>query len=400
MNAATLTIKGPIVIATGGTGGHLFPGQALAEELKRREHAVVLITDDRVRKFDTLFPGVDVYAVPAATFADRVGFGKVEALVSIVSGVMRSYRLLGQIKPSVVIGFGGYPSLPPVLAALLRGVPVCVHEQNAVLGRVNRLVAPYVRAIASTFPKPAYLKPKYASKLAVTGNPVRDAVIEQVGLAYNAPEHAGNIRLLVFGGSQGARIMSDVVPDALARLPAALRARLRVTQQCRAEDLERVRARYVAAGVETELASFFDTMPARIAQAHLIIGRSGASTVSELAVIGRPSILVPLPHSLDNDQKANASVLADAGAAWMIEQKDFTGESLARRLQELLAAPEKLVAAAAAARGRGEPRAVQLLADLVVAVGERRNLPAGKDRRGSSGPGRVTGIFLMAGDAL
>lgn len=361
--------RGPIVIAAGGTGGHLFPGQALAQELRRRGRKIVLMTDERVQRFDRLFPDADFYAIPSATPSGKGLAGLVRAAPAILAGVARSFAILQRVKPAALIGFGGYPTLPPVAAAILRGVPACVHEQNAVLGRVNRLVAPHVEAIASTFDKPKFLKARDAGKLVLTGNPVRDAVIAQAGASYDAPVAGGEIRLLVFGGSQGARVMSDIVPAALAQLPEEMRKRLRVVQQARPEDMERVGSVYAEAGIAVELNSFFDDMPERIAACHLVVGRSGASTVSELGVIGRPSILVPLPHSLDNDQKANAEKLANAGAAWMIEQKDFTEDAFAQRIEQLFAAPADLEAAAAAAKRQGQPNAVRDLADLVEALG-------------------------------
>lgn len=379
--------QGPIVIAAGGTGGHLFPGQALAQELRRRGRRIALITDERVQRFDRLFPDADIYPVPAATPSGKGAAGLVRAAPAILAGVARSFGILGRIKPAALIGFGGYPTLPPVAAALLRGVPVCVHEQNAVLGRVNRLVAPYVAAIASTFDAPKFLRAKDAGKLVLTGNPVRDAVIAVAGRVYEAPAGEGPIHLLVFGGSQGARVMSDVVPGALARLPDALRRRLAVVQQARPEDMDRAAAIYEAAGIDAELSPFFDDMPQRIATAHLVIGRSGASTISELAVVGRPSILVPLPHSLDNDQKANAEKLASAGAAWAIEQRNFTEEALANMLTSLLADPAQLTAAARAARAQGQPDAVRALADLVERLGrgELQALAAPERKSGDAG---------------
>ena len=362
-------VQGPVVIAAGGTGGHLFPGQALAQELVRRGRSIVLMTDDRVKRFDSLFPGADIYAVHSATPSGKGIAGLVRAAPVLISGVAQSFGILGRVKPSVVIGFGGYPTLPPLAAALLRRIPTCVHEQNAVLGRVNRLVAPYVHAIASTFPSPRYLRDADKGKLVTTGNPVRDAVMEQADVPYDTLTADARIRLLVFGGSQGARVMADIVPGALARLPEAFRARLDVVQQCRPEDMERVDNAYRDAGISAELQNFFDDMPARIAAAHLVIGRSGASTVAELGIIGRPSILVPLPHSLDNDQKANAEVLAGEGAAWMIEQRDFTEEELAHRLAGLFGHPETLNGAAVAAKATGQPQAVRKLADLVEELG-------------------------------
>lgn len=361
--------SGPIVIAAGGTGGHLFPGQALAQELRRRGRKIVLMTDERVQRFDKLFPEADIFEVPSATPSGGGVIGMVKAAPSIIAGIARSIAVLQRVKPAALIGFGGYPTLPPVAAAILRGVPSCVHEQNAVLGRVNRLVSPHVHAIASTFEAPKFLKSRDASKLVLTGNPVRDVVIAQADRSYETPQIGGLFHLLVFGGSQGARVMSDVVPGALALLPQELRGRLRVVQQARPEDIERVRGIYDEAGIAVELASFFDDMPERIAASHLVIGRSGASTVSELSVIGRPAILVPLPHSLDNDQKANAEKFGASGAGWMIEQKDFTEEMLSSRLQMLFNNPGELVAAAQAAKKMGQPQAVRALADLVEALG-------------------------------
>ncbi len=379
--------NGPIVIAAGGTGGHLFPGQALAQELRRRGRRIVLMTDERVQRFDKLFPDADIYAVPSATPSGKGIVGLLRAAPAILAGVARSFSVLQRVKPAALIGFGGYPTLPPVLAAILRGVPACVHEQNAVLGRVNRLVGPHVEAIASTFDAPKFLKARDAGKLVLTGNPVRDAVIAQAGAPYETPRGEDRTRLLVFGGSQGARVMSDIVPVALAQLPEHLRRRLAVVQQCRAEDIERVGDIYKEAGIDAELSAFFDDMPERIAACHLVIGRSGASTVSELAVIGRPSILVPLPHSLDNDQKANAEKLAQAGAAWMIEQKYFTGDALCRQLEQLFGNPSDLEAAAAAARRQGQPNAVRDLADLVEALGRGEYRALRGRRNGGNGNG-------------
>ncbi|MCE9650856.1 MAG: undecaprenyldiphospho-muramoylpentapeptide beta-N-acetylglucosaminyltransferase [Parvibaculum sp.] len=384
---------GPIVIAAGGTGGHLFPGQALAQELRRRGRKIVLITDERVQRFDTLFPGADIFSVPSATPKDRGISGLAKAAPAILSGIAQAFGILGRVQPSAVIGFGGYPTLPPIAAAILRRIPTCVHEQNAVLGRVNRLVAPYVHAIASTFAGPKFLRPRDEDKLVLTGNPVRDAVMTYAAAPYSAPG-TGRINLLVFGGSQGARVMSDIVPGALSRLPEVLRSRLDVVQQARPEDIDRVRAVYEQAGVHAELQSFFEDMPARIAAAHLVIGRSGASTVAELSVIGRPSILVPLPHSLDNDQKANAEKLQSAGAGFMIEQKNFTEDALSERLTALLNDATTLGSAAKAALAQGAPNAVRRLADLVELLGRGEfNSAKAKQLVDGSGP---SGPLLFA----
>ncbi len=370
MSGLSSALAGPVMIAAGGTGGHLFPGQALAQELKRRGHSIVLITDDRVQHFDRLFPGADIFSVPAATFSGRGLAGLFAAAGKIVNGTSQSLAVMGRAKPSIVVGFGGYPTMPPMLAAILRRIPTIVHEQNAVLGRVNKAVAPFVHAIASTFPTPKYLKPRNRSKLFVTGNPVRDAVLAQADVLFE-PIGDGPIRLLVFGGSQGARVMSDIVPDALASLSADLRARLHLTQQCREEDIERVNLAYERAGISATLSAFFEDMPKEIARSHLVIGRAGASTVSELGVIGRPSILVPLPHSLDQDQKANAEILSGAGASMMIEQDSFTPDALAQKLITLFSDPARLAAMAGAAKAEGKPHAVQTLADLVERIARK-----------------------------
>lgn len=393
MSAVRLSLPGPVVIAAGGTGGHLFPGQALAQELQRRGHEVALVTDERVQRFDHLFPGADIFAVPAATITGPGLAPMLGAFWKIGSGTLQTMAIYNRIRPSVVIGFGGYPTLPPMLAAIFKRIPACVHEQNAVLGRANRAVMRFIDALASTFDAPKYLKERDRHKITVTGNPVRDAVMAHAAASYKAPGAEGPVKLLVFGGSQGARVMSDIVPAAVALLPEDLRARLNVVQQARDEDLERVRGAYEKAGVKASLSSFFDDMPARIAEAHLVIGRSGASTVSELAVIGRPSILVPLPHAIDQDQKANAEVLVKAGAAWMIEQPHFKPEALAAELTELFARPDELESAAQQALAQGKPDAVTRLADLVeqLAMKKRQTLP-GKgagDALPPSGTGRL-----------
>lgn len=387
MSGVAPTLSGPVMIAAGGTGGHLFPGQALAQELKRRGHSIVLITDERVQHFDRLFPGADIFSVPSATFSGPGLAGIFSAAAKIVNGTSQSLAVMARAKPSVVVGFGGYPTMPPMLAAILRRIPTIVHEQNAVLGRVNKAVAPFVHAIASTFPAPKYLKARALPKLHVTGNPVRDAVLAQADVPFDEIG-SGPIRLLVFGGSQGARVMSDIVPEALTALPAELRARLDVTQQCREEDLDRVGQAYAKAGIAAKLSAFFDDMPKVIAQSHLVVGRAGASTVSELAVIGRPSILVPLPHSLDQDQKANAEILSNTGASIMIEQDGFTPELLATTLSSLFADGSRLSAMAAAAKAEGKPRAVQSLADLVERVARKKSggLPSPEKHKTLSAP--------------
>ncbi len=353
-----------VLLAAGGTGGHLFPAEALAAALGRRGIVVDLATDDRAERYGAKFPARHVHVIASATVRGRnpVALAQTAAMLGI--GTVQALRLLSRIKPSAVIGFGGYPTVPPVWAATLRRIPTLIHEQNAVMGRANRLLAPRVRAIATGFALER--KPMLAGKATRTGNPVRQAVIAAAATPYVAPQPGAPLRLVAFGGSQGARIMADVVPAAIERLARDLRARLSVVQQARPEDLARVEEIYARAGVAAEVAPFFSDLPARIAAAHLVVSRSGASTVAELAAIGRPAILVPLPHALDQDQAANAGVLAAAGGALALRQDEFTPERLAAEIGALASAPQKLVAMAAAARSQGAVDAAERLADLVL----------------------------------
>jgi UDP-N-acetylglucosamine--N-acetylmuramyl-(pentapeptide) pyrophosphoryl-undecaprenol N-acetylglucosamine transferase len=355
----------PIVLAAGGTGGHLFPAQALALELKRRGRRVCLFTDKRGGEFERRFPGVGVYSVPSGRYAGVGPMGRAKAGVAVGLGILVARQLLGTLDPALVVGFGGYPSLPPLLAALTLGTPTLIHEQNARLGRANRLLAPCVDGIATGFAELQGLAQSHRAKLRFTGNPVRDAVVAVRASTYTPPGADGPIRLLVLGGSQGATIFSDVAPQALAGLGQELKSRLVVSQQCRSEDLDRVRAIYFDSGIQSELSSFFEDVPARLAAAHLVIGRSGASTVSELAVAGRPAILVPYGAAADDHQTDNARQLEKAGGALMIAQARFTAAQLRSQLQELLANPARLAAMAKNAAAIGHPDATARLADLV-----------------------------------
>ncbi len=357
-----------VMLAAGGTGGHLFPAFALAEELARRGVAVDLITDMRGDRYGSGFPARAVYQVPAATLASRSPIAAAKTALALARGTKAAYSIIGKVKPSAVIGFGGYPSYPPLAAARLRGVPTAVHEQNAVLGRANRLLAKSVTGIATSFEHTKFLDGALQSKAQFTGNPVRQSVVDAARRAFEAPRDGGPINLLVFGGSQGARYFSDTVPPALALLPIDLRSRLRVVQQTREEDLARTQAAYTQSGIAADVAPFFKDLPERMAAAHLVIGRAGASTVAELTVIGRPSLLVPLPHALDNDQLNNARRLAESGGGWCIEQKDLSVERLAIEIQRATAAPQALAAAAEAAKKAGKPDAVSRLADFVLAL--------------------------------
>jgi UDP-N-acetylglucosamine--N-acetylmuramyl-(pentapeptide) pyrophosphoryl-undecaprenol N-acetylglucosamine transferase len=357
-----------VVVAAGGTGGHLFPAEALAVALGKRGVTVDLATDERAVHYGHDFPARETHIIPSATLRTRNLASLVPASWRLVRGAFVAHRLFGRLAPAAVIGFGGYPTIPPLLAAAFRRIPTVIHEQNGVMGRANKLLAPLVRAIATSLPGVLDRDPKLAAKATHTGNPVRPAVIEAAKVPFAAPGRAGPLNLLVFGGSQGARIMADIVPPAVELLPVGVRANLVVTQQARAEDAERVRATYGRLGVKAEIAPFFSDLPARIAQSHLVVSRSGASTVAELAAIGRPAILVPLPHALDQDQLANARVLEQAGGAIRIDQAVFTPEKLADEIAGIAVEPDRLAVMAQRARAAGALDAADRLAELVLRV--------------------------------
>ena len=357
-----------VLLAAGGTGGHLFAAEALAEALSRRGIGVALATDDRAERYGKTFPARDIHVIASATVRGRNPLSLARTAAMLGIGTMQGLRLLTRMRPAAVVGFGGYPTIPPVLAATLRKIPTVIHEQNAVMGRANRFLAPRVDAIATSFAGVLDREGKLNAKATRTGNPVRPAVIAAAATPYAAPDTTGPIRLVVFGGSQGARIMADIVPPAVERLARQLQARLAVVQQAREEDLARVTDIYARAKVAAEVAPFFADLPARIASSHIVVARSGASTVAELAAIGRPAILVPLPHALDQDQSANAGVLERAGGAMRLRQDDFTPDRLAAEITALASAPQKLVAMAAAARSQGATDAAERLADLVSRV--------------------------------
>lgn len=376
-------MSGPIVLAAGGTGGHLFPAQALARELGARGRQLVLVTDRRGKGYEDVFGGIPVLRISTATPTRGGVLARLLSFAVIAVGAVAARRLLRRITPSAVVGFGGYPSLPTMLAAAALRLPTAVHEQNAVLGRANRVLAPRVNAIAAGFDELSGLRANDRPKLTRTGNPVREEVRRLAGQPYSAPLPGGEFRLLVFGGSQGARIISDVVPAGLRKLSPDLQHRLVVSQQCRAEDRDAVERSYREAGIRAEVATFFADLPARLAVAHLVIARSGAGTVSELAVSGRPAILVPYRLATDDHQTANARALAAAGGAWLVPETAFTPEDLAGRIAALAAAPEELAAAARQAHALGVPDAAQRLADLIEALA-----PANGDGRTGARPAR------------
>ncbi len=361
-------------LMAGGTGGHLFPAMALAEELRRRGHEIDLMTDHRVTGYGGNFPARHTHIVPSATPSVRNPIKLAAATATLGWGTLVARSMLARAWPDAVIGFGGYPIFPSFLAATMLRIPGILHEQNAVMGRANAALARFARILAVSFEKTARTEP-YAGKTVLTGNPVRDRVRAVSGTPYPIISDSDPFNLLVFGGSQGARAFADIVPPAIAWLAPRLKARLRVTQQCRPEDLDRVAEAYRQAKISCELKAFFDDLPERMAESHLVIARSGASTIAELGVIGRPAILIPLPGSIDADQRNNALVFERAGAGWIAEQATLSPQSLGTRMTSLLGDRDNLRQAAAAARSLGRPDAVERLADLaeeLAAKGVRR----------------------------
>jgi UDP-N-acetylglucosamine--N-acetylmuramyl-(pentapeptide) pyrophosphoryl-undecaprenol N-acetylglucosamine transferase len=363
-----MTTSPLILLAAGGTGGHLFPAEALGVELIRRGFRVRLATDGRALRYSGLFSRDTIDVVPSETVRGRTPWSLARTAVLLAAGTAVSLNLMRRLRPKAVVGFGGYPTLPPLLAARLVGVPGIIHEANAVLGRANRFLSRRVSAIATSLPGVLDRDPELSGKTTTVGTPMRPAILAAAAVPYVPPEPAGPFRLLVVGGSQGARVMADIVPGAVERLDPSIWNRLILTQQVREEDMARVRAVYDRIGIAAELAPFFSDLPARLASHHLIVSRSGAGTVAELAAIGRPSILVPLPGSIDQDQFANAGVLATAGGALRMAQADFTSERLAAEIAALAAESGRLAAMATSARSVGRLDAAEKLADLVMKV--------------------------------
>ncbi|MCG8492625.1 MAG: undecaprenyldiphospho-muramoylpentapeptide beta-N-acetylglucosaminyltransferase [Sneathiellales bacterium] len=370
-----------IVLASGGTGGHIFPARALAEVLINRGINVTLMTDQRGERYEDLFPGASIECVRAGSPSVGGMMGKIKAGLNIVLGSFQSIMILRRLRPDAVVGFGGYPSMPPAAAATLLGIPLVLHEQNAVLGRVNRLLAGKARRIATSFHHTESAEEEIIRKMRFTGNPVRQEILKLHGAPYALPERDGKIGLLILGGSQGATVLSDILPGAIGRLSEDLQRRLEIVQQCRPEDLERVKTAYATNKAEVTLASFFDNVPELLSRCHLAITRSGASTIAELAVSGRPAILVPYKHAMDNHQQKNAENEVAKGAARLLLQDDFTEDALATLLTELFDQPDKLSCMARASSQLGEIHAAEKLADLVVNI---------KDSNGR-GPSRAKG---------
>jgi UDP-N-acetylglucosamine--N-acetylmuramyl-(pentapeptide) pyrophosphoryl-undecaprenol N-acetylglucosamine transferase len=357
-----------ILLAAGGTGGHLFPAEALGVELMRRGLRVRLATDARALRYSGLFSKDMIDVVPSETVRGRTPWSLAYTGIMLAVGTGVALNLMRRLKPAAVVGFGGYPTVPPLLAAKLFGIPGLIHDANAVLGRANRFLSGRVNAIATSLPGVLDRDPALASKATTVGTPMRPAILAAAAVKFVSPDPAGPFRVLVIGGSQGARVMADIVPPAIERLEPSLWSRLVLTQQVRDEDMARVRAVYDRLKINAELAPFFSDLPARLASSHLVVSRSGAGTVAELGAIGRPSILVPLPGSIDQDQFANAGVLVQVNGALRIAQSEFTPDRLAAELSALAADPARLTAMAASARTVGRLDAAERMADLVMKV--------------------------------
>ena len=362
--------KGIILLCAGGTGGHLFPAEALAHELKARGWSVHLATDKRTERFSGSFPADAIHTIRSATIGSKNPVAVVRTFWALWTGFRQASVLMQRLKPKAVIGFGGYPTLPPVYAATRRNIPTLIHEQNAVMGRANRALAARVSAVAGGFMRTGGAA---SDRFVATGNPVRPAVLDLADTPYAPPGAGAPFNLLVFGGSQGAQFFSEAMPAAVAALPDALRSRLDIVQQARAEDEAIARDGYKAAGVDAEIAPFFTDLAQRMAKAHLVVSRSGASTVSEIAAIGRPALLVPYPYALDHDQAANAAALAAAGGAEVHPQSTMTRHKIAELLAALMSGPGRLGAMAKAARAAGKPDAAMLLADLTEVIASGRS---------------------------
>ena len=373
-----MAARRPIVLAAGGTGGHVFPAQALAETLDRRGWKLALVTDRRGGAYGGALGTIDTHRISAASPTGGV-FGRLSGLVQLGAGLLQARPLLARLAPAVVVGFGGYPSAPTVWAATQARIPTLIHEQNAVMGRANRLLARRASRIATSFARTDRIDPRDTHKVRHTGNPVRTPVAALAARPYQPPGETGTpLRVLVTGGSQGAAILSRVVPPAIAALPEELRRRLTVDQQCREEDVDAVRRAYEDAAVACDIATFFDDMAERLGAAHLLIGRAGASTVAEITAAGRPAILVPYALAPDNHQLANAQAAQATRGAWVMTEAEFTPDALAERLGAVLAQPTELALAAARLREAGRPDAARRLADAVEALAETgRNGGAG-----------------------
>jgi len=371
-----------ILLAAGGTGGHMFPAEALAEALLRRGCRVVLCTDARGKGFGGRQPQVAEYRIASGGVAGKGTLVRLKNMTQLALGFAQSLILLRKLRPQVAVGFGGYPSVPPLLAARLTGARIVLHEQNATAGRANRFLARYAGKVALSFAQTRYLDALPTGKSVLTGNPVRPEIAALSDMPYRQPEPAQPFDLLVTGGSLGARLFGTLLPQAIATLPTATRARLRLVQQCRAEDMAATAAHYRALGLAVELQPFFSDMPARLAHAQLVICRAGASTVAELAAAGRPAIFIPLANAIDDHQRANAQEIVAQGGGWILMERAATPETLATLLGSLMSDSAALAKAAENARLLGRRDAAARLADAVLSNLPQGTRPAANERTG------------------
>lgn len=373
----SLTAHKPlIVVAAGGTGGHMVPAHAVSERLMAQGFDVALMTDERGLRYPGLFGGVETHVLAAGTLNGGLK-GKILGVRSILAGTQQARRLMQQRRPAVVVGFGGYPALPALLAAISLRIPIAIHEQNAVLGRVNRLLAGFTSLIATSFAQTQRLKPGLLKRTVLTGNPVRQEILALRDLPFPEFNETSAFRILVIGGSQGAKILADVVPAAIDLLPQELKRRVRITQQCREADLEPVKKLYARVGIAAECSAYITDMADKLRWSHLVIARAGASTLAELTAVGRPSILVPLPSAMDDHQTANARDVADAGGARLIPQAAFTPEALAQAITEWASSPATLREMAANAKAAGQPGAAEHLAQLISGIAVKTSTTGG-----------------------
>lgn len=356
-----------ILLSAGGTGGHMTPAQALGHDLLARGFRVELVTDDRGLRYQSMFQGIPTHVVKSGTSAPGL-MGKVKGAAKLGLGVLQAQKLVRRLNPAVVVGFGGYPSFPAVYAAQKSKIPTILHEQNGIIGKANAMLAPNAERIAVSLPDTTGLDETDRVRVVVTGNPVRAEIANLYNEAYPALENDGELRIFVVGGSLGATVFSDVVPQALSQLPSQYAKRLNIVQQCRADDLERVATVYEDSGIKARLSPFFDDVPDELSKAHLVIARSGASTVAEVATAGRPAIFVPYPHHKDQQQKMNADAVADSGGAWVMTEDGFTTEALLARIENFMQNPQNLFKAAERARECGKPDAARKLGNLVTAI--------------------------------
>ena len=359
-----------IILVAGGTGGHVFPAISLAERLKGMGHDILIITDLRGKRFEIEKNGVPVKYINVKNPSQKNVFLKMIAFFSLIKSTILSWKIISDFSADVIVGFGGYPSLPPLLASHLMCIPSILHEQNAVLGRANRWLLKRATFVAKSFKNTSGLNDKKIVSC-LTGNPVRTEFLSSREIS--APTLAANkeINLLIVGGSLGARFLSEAVPSAVASLNKQLRERLVIKQQCRIEDIQNVTRVYKKAGIKFELKTFFHQMPKMLQEAHLVIARSGASTVAELAVVGRPAIFIPYPFALDNHQQKNTIDMVNAGGAWCCEETNLKPEALANVISKVLTDENIYNTAIIAARNCGVPDAVERLANLVLRAASR-----------------------------